>query len=101
MSFETGCGYTENAIGVEEGNVSDLGIASPSGVEKSWTDREVAKNVGHDTVPPELPVLGATFEEGVEAVLSGNTDAKSVFLAEFVKRFKSNKRTATTTALGE
>ncbi|MCO5554246.1 hypothetical protein L7F22_007774, partial [Adiantum nelumboides] len=29
MSFETGRGYTENVVGVEEGNVFDLGIASP------------------------------------------------------------------------
>ncbi|MCO5572844.1 hypothetical protein L7F22_026603, partial [Adiantum nelumboides] len=101
MSFEIGRGYTENAVGVEEGNVFDLGIASPGGVEKSWTDREAAKNVGHDTVSPESIVLGATFEEGVEAVLCGNTDVESVFLAKFVKRFKSTKRTATTTAPGE
>ncbi|MCO5612267.1 hypothetical protein L7F22_066532 [Adiantum nelumboides] len=51
MSFETSHGYTENAIGVEEGDVFDLGIASPGGAEKSWSDRKAAKNVGHDTVP--------------------------------------------------
>ncbi|MCO5552839.1 hypothetical protein L7F22_006356 [Adiantum nelumboides] len=101
MSFETGRGYTENAVGVEEGNVSDLRIASPGGARKSWSDREAAKNVGHETVPPESSVLGATSEEGVEAVLGGDMDAESVFLAEFVKRFKSNKRTTTTTAPGE
>ncbi|MCO5555562.1 hypothetical protein L7F22_009107 [Adiantum nelumboides] len=102
MSFETGCGYTENAAGVEEGNVLDLGIASPGGAKKSWSDREVVKNVGHDIVPPESTILGATFEEGVEAVLGSETDAECVFgrvcVAEFVKKFKSNKRTATTTA---
>ncbi|MCO5577266.1 hypothetical protein L7F22_031093 [Adiantum nelumboides] len=101
MSFKIGCGYTENDVGVEEGNVFDLGIASPGRAEKSWTDCKAAKNVGHDTVPPESTVLGATFEEGVEAILGGDTDAKSVFLVEFVKRFKSNKRTTTTTAPGE
>ncbi|MCO5592755.1 hypothetical protein L7F22_046758 [Adiantum nelumboides] len=101
MSFEIGCGYTENAIGVEEGNVFDIGIASPGGAEKSWSDYKATKNVGHDTVPPESIVLGATSEEGVEAILSGDTNAKSVFLVEFVKRFKSNKRPATTTAPGE
>ncbi|MCO5548676.1 hypothetical protein L7F22_002135 [Adiantum nelumboides] len=101
MSFETSRGYIENAIGVEEGNFFDLGIASPSGAEKSWTDRKAAKNVGHDTVPLESIVLGATFEEGIEAVLVGDTDAEYAFLAKFVKRFKSNKRTATTTAPGE
>ncbi|MCO5559786.1 hypothetical protein L7F22_013390 [Adiantum nelumboides] len=100
MSFETGRGYTENAVGVEEGNVSNLGIASPGRAEKSWSDRKASKNVGHDTVPPELTVLGATSEEGVEAVLGGNTDAECVFLAEFVKRFKSNKRTSRTVAPG-
>ncbi|MCO5607986.1 hypothetical protein L7F22_062188 [Adiantum nelumboides] len=88
-------GYTENVVGVEEGNVFDLGIASPGGAEKSWSDREAAKNVGHDTVPLESTVLGATSEEGVEAVLGGDTDAESVFLAEFVKRFKSHKTTTT------
>ncbi|MCO5594373.1 hypothetical protein L7F22_048403 [Adiantum nelumboides] len=98
MSFETGHGYTENAVGVEEGNVSDLGIANPGGAEKSWSDHEVAKNVGHDIVPLESTVLGATSEEGIEAVLGGDTDAESVFLVEFVKRFKSNKHTTTTTA---
>ncbi|MCO5556368.1 hypothetical protein L7F22_009916 [Adiantum nelumboides] len=101
MSFEIGRGYTENTADVEEGNVSDLGIASPGGAEKSWSDCKSAKNVGHDTVPIESIVLGATSEEGVEAVLGGNTDTESVFLAEFVKRFKSNKRTTTTTAPGE
>ncbi|MCO5570514.1 hypothetical protein L7F22_024237 [Adiantum nelumboides] len=80
MIFETGCGYTKNAVGVEEGNVFDLGIASPGGVEKSWTDRKGAKNVGHDTVPPpESTVLGATSEEGIEAVLGGDTDAELCF----------------------
>ncbi|MCO5593810.1 hypothetical protein L7F22_047828 [Adiantum nelumboides] len=101
MSFETNRGYTENAVGAEEGNVFDLGIASPGGAEKSWTNRKAAKNVGHDTVSPESTVLGATSEEGIEAVLGGDTDAEFVFLADFVKRFKSNKRTATTTAPGE
>ncbi len=100
-SFETGRGYTGNAVAVEEGNVSDLGIASPGGAEKSWSDREAAKNVGHDTVPPESIELGATSEVGVEAVLGGDTDPESLFLAEFVKKFKSNKRTTTTTAPGE
>ncbi|MCO5554635.1 hypothetical protein L7F22_008167, partial [Adiantum nelumboides] len=79
------------------GNVSDLGIASPGGAEKSWSDREATKNVGHDTIPLESTVLGATFEED----RSGDTDAKPLFLEEFVKRFKSNKRTAITTAPGE
>ncbi|MCO5562756.1 hypothetical protein L7F22_016388 [Adiantum nelumboides] len=101
MSFETGHGYTENAVGVEEGNVFDLGIASSGGAEKSWSDHKAAKNVGHDTVPPELTVLGATSKEGVEAVSGGDTDAESMFLAEFMKRFKSDKRTTTTTAPGE
>ena len=101
MSFDTGRRYTENAVVVEEGNVSDLGIASPGGAEKSWSDREAAKNVGHDTAPPESIELGATSEVGVEAVLGGDTDPESLFLAEFVKKFKSNKRTATTTAPGE
>ncbi|MCO5571377.1 hypothetical protein L7F22_025117 [Adiantum nelumboides] len=101
MSFETDCGYTKNLVGVEEGNVFDLGIASPGGAEKSWSKRKAAKNVGHDTVPPKSTVLGATSEEGVEAILGGNTDVESIFLAKFVKRFKSNKRTATTTAPGE
>ncbi|MCO5546969.1 hypothetical protein L7F22_000408 [Adiantum nelumboides] len=101
MSFETGHGYTENVVGVEEGNIFYLGIASPRGAEKSWSDCKAAKNVGHDTVPPKSNVLGATFEEGVEALLGGDTDAESVFLAEFVKRYKSNKCTATTTAPGE
>ncbi|MCO5596973.1 hypothetical protein L7F22_051044 [Adiantum nelumboides] len=101
MSFGSGRGYTENVVGVDEENVFYLGIASPGGEEKSWSDREAAKNVGHDTVPPESTVLGAKSEEGVEAVLGGNTDAKSVFLVEFVKRLKSNRRTVTTTALGE
>ncbi|MCO5609157.1 hypothetical protein L7F22_063379 [Adiantum nelumboides] len=77
--FETSCGYTENAVGVEEGNVFDLGIASPCGAEKSWSDRKAAKNVGHDTVPPESTVLGATSKEGIKAILGGNTDAKSMF----------------------
>ncbi|MCO5598046.1 hypothetical protein L7F22_052136 [Adiantum nelumboides] len=99
MSFETGHG--EKAVGVEEGNVFYLGIASPGGAEKSWSDRKAAKNVGHDTVPPESTVLGATSKEDVEAVLGGNTDAESVLLVEFVKKFKSNKRTTTTTAPGE
>ncbi|MCO5600225.1 hypothetical protein L7F22_054335, partial [Adiantum nelumboides] len=100
MSFEIGCGYTENAIGVKEGN--DLGIARPRGAKKSWSDREAMKNVGHDTVPHESIVLGATFEEGKEAILGGNTNTESVFLAKFVKRLKSNKRTTmTTSAPGE
>ncbi|MCO5597744.1 hypothetical protein L7F22_051825 [Adiantum nelumboides] len=101
MSFETCCGYTENAVGAGEGNVFYLGIASPSGAKKSWSDGKAAKNAGHDTVPPDSTVLGATSKEGVEAVLGGNTDVEFVFLVEFVKRFKSNKRTATTTAPGE
>ncbi|MCO5612305.1 hypothetical protein L7F22_066570, partial [Adiantum nelumboides] len=101
MSFETGRGYTENAVGVKEGNVSNLGIASPGGAEKSWSDHKATKNIGHDTVPPESTVLGATSEEGVEAVLGGDIDAESAFLVEFVKWFKSNKRTTTTTAPGE
>ncbi|MCO5576523.1 hypothetical protein L7F22_030334 [Adiantum nelumboides] len=101
MSFEIGHGYIENAAGFEEETIFYLGIASPGGAEKSWSDHEAAKNVGHDIVPIESTVLGATSKEGVEAVLGGNTDAESVFLAEFVKRFKSNKRTATTTAPGE
>ncbi|MCO5578422.1 hypothetical protein L7F22_032264 [Adiantum nelumboides] len=91
----------ENGVGVEEGNVYNLEIASPGGAEKSWSDCEAAKNVGHDTVPPKSIVLGATSEEGVEAILGGDTDVESVFLVEFVKRFKSNKRTATTIAPGE
>ncbi|MCO5556460.1 hypothetical protein L7F22_010009 [Adiantum nelumboides] len=100
MSFETGRGYTENVVGVEEGSVFYLGIASPGGAEKSWSDRKAAKNVGHDTVPRESIVLGATSED-IETVLGGETNAESVFLAKFVKRFKSNKRTTTTTAPGE
>ncbi|MCO5575759.1 hypothetical protein L7F22_029563 [Adiantum nelumboides] len=99
MSFETSHGSTENALSAKEGNVFDLRIASPGGAEKSWSDCEAAceaaNNVGHDSVPSESTVLGATSEEGVEAVLGGNTNAESVFLAEFVKRFKSNKHTAT------
>ncbi|MCO5571343.1 hypothetical protein L7F22_025081 [Adiantum nelumboides] len=98
MRFEIGHGYTENVAGVEEGNVYDLEIASLGGAEKSWSDHEGAKNVGHDTVPPESTILGATSKEGIEAVLGGNMDGEFVFLAEYVKRFKSNKRTATTIA---
>ncbi|MCO5570652.1 hypothetical protein L7F22_024379 [Adiantum nelumboides] len=79
MSFETGRGYTENAVGNEEQNVSDLEIASPGGAEKSWSDREAAKNVGHDTVSPESIVLGATSEEGIEAVLGGDMESECVF----------------------
>ncbi|MCO5584809.1 hypothetical protein L7F22_038741 [Adiantum nelumboides] len=79
MSFATGPGYTENVVGVEERNVADLGIASPGGAKKSWSDRKAAKNVGHDTVPPESPILGATSKKGVEAVLSGDMDVECVF----------------------
>ncbi|MCO5576693.1 hypothetical protein L7F22_030508 [Adiantum nelumboides] len=43
MSFETSRGYTENVVGVQEGNVFvDLGIASLGGVEKSWSDCKAA-----------------------------------------------------------
>ncbi|MCO5570856.1 hypothetical protein L7F22_024584 [Adiantum nelumboides] len=86
-------------IDVESIEISapNINYSSPSGAKKSWSDREVAKNVGHDTVPEPI-VLGATSEEGVEAILGGNTDTESVFLVEFVKRFKSNKCIAPTTA---
>ena len=38
---------------------------------------------------------------GVEAILDGYMDEKSLFLAEFVKKFKSIKRPSTTTAPGK
>ncbi|MCO5548856.1 hypothetical protein L7F22_002318 [Adiantum nelumboides] len=61
MSFETGRGYTENAVGVEEGNVFYLGIASRGGAKKSWSDCKAAKNVGHDTVPLESTPLNQLY----------------------------------------
>ncbi|MCO5595836.1 hypothetical protein L7F22_049887 [Adiantum nelumboides] len=61
MSFETGRGYTENAVGVEEGNVFYLGIASLGGAKKSWSDRKAAKNLGHDTVPLESTPLNQLY----------------------------------------
>ncbi|MCO5548851.1 hypothetical protein L7F22_002313 [Adiantum nelumboides] len=60
MSFETGRGYTENAVGVEEGNVFYPGIASPGGAKKSWSDCKAAKNVRLDSSSEDTRV-GITF----------------------------------------
>lgn len=105
--------HNKSVGGAGEARFFDCGIASPGGAQKSSSDHKAkSPDPEVEVIPIEVTddggeqqfgtdtstVLGAKHEAGVEAILECDTEAESFFLAEFVKKFKSVKRPATTTA---